>query len=464
MPVPAGAWSPIGPGSPILIANLTAATGETDFGALPEMGSSEDGCDQLELKKTELFHGDTEMTLARYPNVASDGRWQFLHADPNGGLITGFAYSGCAYGGKNCNRTLVERLGGWSKEQDLRVHGYWVRDWADSIVKVADVAVQNHTAVVTVPSAMQGDFKNGNHKVDGNARFFGLNILSELDTPGEYYIDSRGMIYYWPEFPQEQWSDMPVISASDVAVTLDGVSYVSLEGVKIAHAKTVGVMATNVTNVVVKNCTIWGCGAKGVVIDDAKSSGLVDSHIFATGCGGAVVSGGNFTTLEPGLNFARGNSIHDVSNYKRSYQPGLLWAGVNNTYKWNHISEGPHNCILGGGNQGPGANNLFEFNTLERCAFESADTGAQRTLAQHWLRNKHVAVLPNGLGTVLNPAIRHSLRFSLVLLCILPLFQVHSTLVGSNQTRLLIVGTYFNTHCSKILGTMVRVAKGARGP
>ena len=40
---------------------------------------------------------------------------------------------------------------------------------------------------------------------------------------------------------------------------------------------------------------------------------------------------------------------------------------------------GPHNCFLGGGNEvgsAGGVGNLFEYNTLDNCAFEASDTGA----------------------------------------------------------------------------------------
>ena len=157
---------------------------------------------------------------------------------------------------------------------------------------------------------------------------------------------------------------------SDVAVRLDGVSHVTLEGLTIAHAKTIGVSAIGVSHVVVSNCTVWGIGAKGVVLDDATHSALSGSHIYDTGCGGAVVSGGDFMTLQPGHNVASGNEIHDVCNYKRSYQPGLLWAGVGNTYSHNHLHNLPHNCILGGGNQGPGANNV---RAATNCHHASSD-------------------------------------------------------------------------------------------
>jgi hypothetical protein len=69
-------------------------------------------------------------------------------------------------------------------------------------------------------------------------------------------------------------------------------------------------------------------GANGVVIDDAKRSGITDSHVYDVGCIGVTLSGGNITTLEPGLNWAVGNRIHHMANYKRTYQPGLHWSGT----------------------------------------------------------------------------------------------------------------------------------------
>ena len=40
-----------------------------------------------------------------------------------------------------------------------------------------------------------------------------------------------------------------------------------------------------------------------------------------------------------------------------------------------HSSLAPSRAgILGGGNEGPGAFNLFEFNTLDKCSYESSDT------------------------------------------------------------------------------------------
>lgn len=70
----------------------------------------------------------------------------------------------------------------------------------------------------------------------------------------------------------------------------------------------------------------------------------------------------------------------------RSYATaGIHWAGVNNTYAHNTLTDSPHNCFLGGGNEGAdwgGVGNVFEYNTLDNCAFESSDTGAFYTCGQ----------------------------------------------------------------------------------
>ena len=44
-----------------------------------------------------------------------------------------------------------------------------------------------------------------------------------------------------------------------------------------------------------------------------------------------------------------GCNLSRWSRWKRTYQPGLSWGGVGNTYTKNEISNGPHSGILGGG-------------------------------------------------------------------------------------------------------------------
>jgi hypothetical protein len=44
---------------------------------------------------------------------------------------------------------------------------------------------------------------------------------------------------------------------------------------------------------------------------------------------------------------------------------------VGNVYRYNTMETGPHNAILGSGN-----NNLFEYNKVKNFCFETSDAGA----------------------------------------------------------------------------------------
>ena len=216
------------------------------------------------------------------------------------------------------------------------------------------------------------------------------------------------------------------------------------QGLTISHCKAVGVEAGNtleqpgggpaqgpglVHNVHVDGCTISGIGGTGIDIRGV-GSGVKNSVIHDIGCRGAVVHGGNATQVRmlnccsyfcsccwpcccscccccccccllpptvaradivhggnatqllAGNMFATNNSIKDFAQYKRTYMSGIHWAGVNNTYSHNTITDAPHNCMLGGGNEGDGVDCVFEFMRFERCGYESADTGAFYTCGQ----------------------------------------------------------------------------------
>ena len=57
-------------------------------------------------------------------------------------------------------------------------------------------------------------------------------------------------------------------------------------------------------------------------------------------------------------------------------------GGYNNTYRGNVIQDGPHNCVLGGGNEFAAVGCLHQANTLQNCAYEASDTGAWYSCGQ----------------------------------------------------------------------------------
>ena len=79
-----------------------------------------------------------------------------------------------------------------------------------------------------------------------NARYFGLNLVSELDTAGEYYISrSSGLLYYLPAVPLANWDDttgIPVLSVNQSAIFLQSdTSNVTLSNMVVQHATSIGI-------------------------------------------------------------------------------------------------------------------------------------------------------------------------------------------------------------------------------
>ena len=135
----------------------------------------------------ELFFDGKPMTLARWPN---EGEWAQIagfpeaqaqndgHGGKIGRLEDGFSFSG-------------DRPLGWKDTSDLWVHGYWSWDWANSYERVASLD-REQRLIKTAPPHGQYGFRKGQ-------RFYFLNVLEELDQPGEWFLDREaGMLYFWP--------------------------------------------------------------------------------------------------------------------------------------------------------------------------------------------------------------------------------------------------------------------------
>lgn len=204
--LPGKAFKPWSGGSPgVLQADLSK------FGITAEMlgGMRTDSMTcvgDCQHNKSDLFLGGQGMTLARYPNKAADGAWRFLFAELGGGGSFGrFSTSGPWFLMSGVNASRIES---WAaKDHDAWLHGYWGKDWADCYRKLAsavDVTV-NGTQYTNV-SFEAITHNPGTEGVDKHARFYGVNLLSELDSPMEY----EGM--QWPKnrpFPHFQMKDVP---------------------------------------------------------------------------------------------------------------------------------------------------------------------------------------------------------------------------------------------------------------
>jgi hypothetical protein len=325
----------------VLQADLKAQ-GITDYGQMTPRGFAK----PVTPAGLELFFGGVPMTLARWPNA---GQWARVAGAASDQGADHFFYEG-------------DRPARWAQAEDAWVYGYWQFDWADSYAKVQGVDAAHHQ----IRAAQAGDLLT----YTPGHRWYALNLLEELDTPGEWYLDRKtGVLYFWP--PSDIKKGRPTVSLTRDLVRLDGVSHVTLRGLTLEACRGDAVTIRGGAHDLVDGCTIRSAGNRGATIAGATDSGVRGGEITGAGDGGVTLDGGNRKTLTPGRNFVENCRIHDYSRWDRTYRPGVGVDGVGNRVAHCLIYDAPHNAILLSGND-----HRIEYNEIHHVCQQTGDAGA----------------------------------------------------------------------------------------
>lgn len=319
------------------------ANGVTDLGNM--LGSD---------RRLELFFQDQPMTLARFPNDGFIKITELLGTTE----INVRGTKGRREGSFICDSDRLQR---WVGEKDPWVDGYWFWDWSEQRHPIKSLDPVKRAIEVKPPYHGYG-YRKGQW-------FYGFNLLSELDSPGEWYLDREtGILYFWPPAPLER--NAAVVSVIPALVTMKNVSYVTLRGMVLEGCRGTAIRIDGGTHNLVAGCTIRNTGGNAVSISGADS-GVAGCDIYATADGGISLNGGDRRTLTPGNLFADNNHIHHYSRWDRIYHPAITLGGVGNRATHNLIDNAPHMAIGFGGND-----HLIEFNEIHSVCFESNDAGA----------------------------------------------------------------------------------------
>jgi len=343
----------------------------------------------------EIFINGKPMHLARWPNEGMIPMGKVLD---KGSIPRDGDYSN--HGGVIQYDSL--RINKWAKEKDAWMAGYFMWGYADDMVRIK--SIDTVTTTISTASATLYGFGSG----ESWRRWYGVNILSELDTAGEYYIDrENGILYFIP--PDKKIESLEFSILEDPFFLLENISNVSIKGINFECARGMGIAMDNTDNIMIQGCSFKNLGslaitvgkgiepfkdyrhegtgvAKGGIVgslqehlyanttfnrEGGSNNKVIDCQFYQLGAGSIVLGGGNRLTLDAGNNVVENCVFHDLNRIEKSYRPAIFLTGVGNKIRHCEIYNTPGMAILMHGN-----NHLFEYNYIHDVCTEAEDQGA----------------------------------------------------------------------------------------
>ena len=246
------------------------ALGVTDLGSFPVKFQGVPAA-------PELFFNDQRMTLARWPNegwatiakIIAPGSIPRTGDKGNEGGV--FEYSG-------------DEPSRWKVDAGVWLHGYWCFDWYAEVIQVKAIDREKRQITLAAPSVYS--VKQGN---PSPRRYYALNLVEELDRPGEYFIDrANGLLYFWPPGPLADARVVlstlkaPVVATKDATdvilrgftveaslgdgMEVSGGSAVRIQACEVRNTRGIGINVSGGTRHTVEACDVHDTGTGGITL------------------------------------------------------------------------------------------------------------------------------------------------------------------------------------------------------
>ncbi len=364
----------------LYVLDLTTKVELSDIPALNFPGSYEInnelknlGLENPPEKTSEIALDGKLLTVARYPNSG----YTYL------GTVTDTGVTASYFDKATTDETYVaptlenvthgftaeysyDNLAKWETADQAMMFGYWKHDWATQTLPLKSVNTADGTITAKYASV---------YTPTSGARFYIYNLLEEIDTEGEYFIDRKtGELYFYMPTSATKNSTI-TMSMIDTAMLMTRAYSmpVTIEGLHFTTARGTGIAISATHNAVVRNCEVSNTANFGISVYSHDVT-VENCYVHDTNGGIAVGSDNSAVdteTLTSTNNVITNNEITRFSRIDKTYTPAVILYAVGNTVSHNkiHDSEG---MAIGYSGQ----NHIIAYNEIYNVCKEVEDAGA----------------------------------------------------------------------------------------
>ncbi|MEO3868731.1 right-handed parallel beta-helix repeat-containing protein [Nonomuraea sp. B12E4] len=284
-------------------------------------------------------------------------------------------------------------------ETDGWLSGYFGNNYANDRVRIDSVNPADKSLHTSYPTMYVA--------TDKWTSFVAQNVLSELDTEGEYYIDrynGDNTLYYYPPGGTNDGKEISLTSFDAPFFQLEHVEGVTLKGLRLNGTTGTGVRLLDAESCTLDGLEILNVSMDAVSIGEANDAitavaeyrtsrgghrnKVINSRLHDLGGGGVFTAGGDRDSLERGDHVVEHNEIYDFSKLA-TYTPAGYMYGVGNTFRYNHVHDAPHMAI-----QVMGNDMVISHNRFENLVTNASDQGVIYAGRDYTYLNNEISYQP----------------------------------------------------------------------
>lgn len=251
----------------------------------------------------------------------------------------------------------------WSLDPPVYLGGYWCFKWYDEFIRIKSIDGEKKEIQMAAPH---------HYGLGGPSKglYYSINLLEELDQPGEYVYDGAQNVLYML-LPEDAGNVLNVSLLNEPLIRVKETENLSFNGIVFENGRDTGIVISNCESVSLSDCTIRQISGIGVEINGGRDCGVDGSRLKMIGKTGVSLSGGDRKTLTPSRHFVTNCRISHFARLVQTYSPAVNLKGVGQIVSNNHLHDAPHCAILFEGND-----HRITFNQIERVCLDTSDAGA----------------------------------------------------------------------------------------
>lgn len=312
----------------------------------------------------ELYFNNRRMPISRWPNDAYTTMKEVLDSGATGVKAHGGAF---VYRGNRPERW------GAAVPEGLWTVGFWRVPWTVQAVRVQSIDVDRH--VITHAAGISGGIGskyspevNGTRRGDGKEPWYVVNLLEEIDQPGEWCIHfPTRKLYFWPPVDLSR-AEVRIADIEEPLVKFRGASHIALEGLTVETGLGPAVRIEAGAQIRIAGCTIRNVGS-GINIASGKAHRVESCNLYDIGAGALRIAGGDRIHLQAAEHMAVNNHIHHCGRTLASVE-AVLVEGVGNGFARNLLHD-----LTYGGVRYLGNDHVMEGNEIHNIGLDGGDLG-----------------------------------------------------------------------------------------